>query len=80
MQCVEADAAGFLVVMNPQPSDLSTCTFVIGSYAEQVPDLLRLDEQGGIDIAVAVLGLLAVAYVFRALARAINSTDDNYER
>lgn len=80
MQCVTSDASGVLSIANPQPADISTCTFVIGNYSEQVPDLLRLDEQGGIDIAVAVLGLLAVAYVFRALARAINSTDDPYER
>lgn len=80
MQCVQADASGVLTIVNPQPTDISTCTYVIGNYSEQAPDLLRLDEQGGIDIAVAVMTLLAAAYVFRALARAINSTDENYER
>lgn len=80
MQCLTVDAAGVVSVANPQPADISTCTFVIGSYSEQVPDLLRIDEQGGIDIAVAVMTLLAVAYVFRALARAINFTDDTLER
>lgn len=77
MYCVQTNSTtAALELVSPTPADLSTCQLVIGTYSELSPSLFRIDEQGGADIAVAVLLLFAVAFVFRMLAKAILHTDE----
>lgn len=69
MRCVVIDASGFVVDVDPQPSDFTTCTFVLQSGAEVVasPFALSLEDAGVLSVAFA--GLWALAYCIRLLKR-----------
>ncbi len=76
MQCFHTDAAGMLVADSPQPSDLTTCSLVVGSYSEFSSDFVKISPSDGAQIAVAILGVWAVGYVFRLLIRALFIDND----
>lgn len=60
-----------VIIMNPQPADISTCALVAGTQAETVTPLLNMTEADGALVAGAILLLWAVAWVFRSLIRTL---------
>lgn len=75
MQCLGVNASFQLEVLSPQPSDLSSCQMVVGSYSEINSDVMQLTPEQGALVAGAILTLWAIAWVFRMLARTLNVGD-----
>lgn len=71
MQCVES-VGGNLRLVNPQPSDLSACQMVIGSYSEMSSELTRLSPAEGAQIAGAILLIWAMGWAVRVAVRSLN--------
>lgn len=66
MQCVTIGEGGALVVQNPQPADLSACEMVVLSGSEAMGNPFALSTEAGATIAVAIIGVWAVAFGIRA--------------
>lgn len=85
MQCVQVDVvklqsgnpANGLVLVTPQPSDLSTCQMVVGSYSEMSSELTRLSPTEGAQIAGAILLIWAIAWTIRVIVRTLNVDERN---
>ena len=78
--CVQQNATTHaLEVMNPQPTDKSTCTMIVGSFTESGGSLFSLTESQGAEIGIAMFAALAVAFAFRMVVRAIQETDSEKE-
>lgn len=71
MQCVE-EIAGVLRLVRPQPSDLSACQMVIGSYTEMSSELTRVSPAEGAQIAGAILLIWAMGWAIRVMVRSLN--------
>lgn len=41
------------------------------------PDIFDIDAAGGVEIAGAIFGLWAIAWVFRVLVRMVRDSDDD---
>jgi hypothetical protein len=76
MICLSADAAGVLSVINPQPSDVTACSIVVGNYAESANPWIQLTTGDGALIAGAILAVWAVGYSFRVLIKVLKHTDE----
>lgn len=76
MFCVQLDTSGYLVAVDPQPVDASTCTLVVTSGSEALNSPFAITPEQGSEIAGAVLVVWALGYVFRLLVRAL-STGEN---
>jgi hypothetical protein len=67
MICLELSRDGStFYIMNPQPSDYSTCTYVLPSGSES-SGFPTLTSQQGVDIAMAIAVLWGIGAVFRIL-------------
>jgi hypothetical protein len=71
MICAQADAAGVVSVVNPQPADISTCAMVLASPGELSMFPPMTAAEGGV-IASAIAAVWALAFVFRALGSLFN--------
>lgn len=69
-----ANGVVYIVQQEPQPADVSMCPLVIANVGEigQNPFSLTLDQ--GVQIGGAILFVWAIAWIFRALLKAL-STD-----
>lgn len=65
--------------MNPQPSDLTACSYVLGSYSETAPDVWQLTPEQGLEIGGAILLVWAIAWGFRMVTRVINLDEGRNE-
>ena len=65
---------------NPQPTDFSTCSFVIQSGAEVTLSPFALTTEQGAQIGAAILGLWAVAWVLRQVAGLLNSSTQSTDK
>lgn len=85
MQCViilpvrlqSGAVAQGLVLVNPQPADMSACQMVVGSYSEMSSELTRLSPTEGAQIAGAILLLWAIAWTIRVIVRTLNVDERN---
>lgn len=70
-QCVAFDAGGVLMVSNADP-----CTTLVvltpAEYGAMSLAPFQLDTEAAGEIALAILGVWAVAWAFRMLIRAVN--------
>lgn len=73
--CIELTQDGQLVVANPQPVDLSSCSAVLLSGPEAVsavnPVFQPLSMQQGGEIAAAISLVWAVAFLLRSYGRGL---------
>lgn len=79
MICLQQNATtGALEVMNPQPSDITTCTLVSGTYSEFTAgsELFQLTPAQGADIGAGIALVFAIAFGYRVLARQITRESD----
>jgi hypothetical protein len=76
MICLGQDANGFVYVIDPQPTDLSGCTLVGGSYSELGSSVWDITAEQGAQIAGSILLLWALAWVFRQVAQFLKTFDE----
>ena len=67
--CVEFDAGGVLVAVDPQPATFEACTLVLQSGAEVVASPFALDLAGAGSLAAAFAALWSLAFVLKLLRR-----------
>jgi hypothetical protein len=78
IQCLEDLGGGAYQIANPQPTDYTTCTYVLVQPSDLQSELWNISIDDGIQIGF-LLGLVLLAgFTFRAMARALNS-DERYE-
>ena len=76
MICLVADVQGVLSVVQPQPADITTCTYVVGNYAEVANPWNQLTSADGALIGGAILVVWAVGYAFRVLIQFLKTLDE----
>lgn len=80
MICLEINpSTGALQPVSPQPSDLSSCSLVAGSYTETMSGISQLSPADGSQIAVAILVIWALGWVVRQIARTLNVDSERSE-
>lgn len=62
-------------VANPQPTDLSTCTYLLANPSDFPMDFLTVDD--AIQLAFLFASVLVVGFTFRAIAQALK-TDERF--
>lgn len=63
----------YLVVVSPQPTDLTTCSLVAGSYQETFAlPIFNITEAQGAEISGAILLVWAIAFGFRMVVKSLN--------
>lgn len=65
--------------MNPQPTDYTTCTYVIQSGAELNSGLMPLSINEASQLIQPILLLLSIGFVFRALSYTLKTSTDTTE-
>ncbi|MFJ1258838.1 hypothetical protein [Cupriavidus sp. CuC1] len=73
--CVQVNGSGALVAVSPQPSDLSTCAYVVQASAEFLNNPLSLSAVDGQTVGTAILLCWAVAYGIRVVLVALAAGD-----
>lgn len=79
MLCVQVVEGGGVVVVDPQPVEVSACGLVLVSGAEAVSSPFSLSAEQGSQVAGAVLALWGLAFVIRMLIRAMSIDEVRYE-
>lgn len=79
MQCLTIGEGGALVVQNPQPADLSACEMVVLSGSEAMGNPFALSTEAGAAIAVAIIGVWAIAFGIRAAIQTLFVKGSNHE-
>ena len=81
MQCVQVNSTGGVEIVDPQPSDLTTCTAVLLSPSEASPAwyAVPLSADEGAVIGVAVAAVWALAWCLRQLAGFFNDRSSEDE-
>lgn len=77
-RCVEIGEGGALIDVSPQPSDVTTCALVVASgyeHGQFSSSPWVLTEAQGAQIGGAILLVWAIAWVFRALSRTLQSDE-----
>ena len=70
MICLQQNGtSGALEPVVPQPSDFSTCTFVVQAGSEVVASPFALDAQAAADLGGAIAAVWAFAFCLRLLRR-----------
>jgi len=69
VRCVIVDGSGFVVDVDPQPVEVSSCGLVLQSGAEVVASPFALDLDSAAALGGAFAALWAIAYVLRLLRR-----------
>lgn len=70
--CVQVDTDGTIYAVQPQPVEVSACSYVLVSGDAALNSPFSLTPEQGAQVGGAVLLVWAVAYVFRVLARVLN--------
>lgn len=78
MQCLTQTVDGFIVA-SPQPTELSTCTFLLVQPSELPNQLMNLTLEESLTVGSLLGGLLVVGFIFRAVAQALSINDKESE-
>lgn len=81
MTCVAVDAQGYVYAIDPQPALTTDCALVLVTGNSAASSPFALTPEQGAQIGVSILGLWALAFVFRMLVRALNvdSSQENHQ-
>lgn len=71
MLCAEITPDGYVHIPAAQPVDVSACSVVVASASELGSSPFAMTPEQGSQVGAAIFGLWAVAFCFRAIARAI---------
>jgi hypothetical protein len=79
--CLEQNpSTGALQVIDPQPSDITSCTLVVGNYSESgagVSELFQLSPAQGAEIGGAIMLVWALVWGIRMVVRSLNVSEGN---
>lgn len=73
MKCLQDLGSGQYQVMEPQPSDYTTCLSLVVSPSELQNGVMHLTAAEGVQLSIAIGGLWATAFVFRAVISLLKS-------
>jgi len=71
MRCVVIDANGFVVDVDPQPVDVSTCVLVLAAPSEVGASPFTITRAEMELILPGLMLLMVTGFCFRAIARAL---------
>lgn len=74
--CVAVNSDNTLAAVSPQPSDMSTCAYVMQTSADYLNNPLAVTAQDGAAIGTAILLVWAVAYAVRTVLSALSVADE----
>jgi hypothetical protein len=81
MLCIEtktlATGEVYFTAMNPQPSDVTTCSTVLQSGGEVIQNPFSPSVSDGALIAAAVISVWGAAWAFKALILTLKGSDEN---
>jgi hypothetical protein len=77
MQCLTDNGGGSFTTAAPQPTDYTVCTYLLVQPSELQPQIFNLTVEEGIWLGFQLTAILVVGFIFRAIARALNS-DERY--
>lgn len=78
MICLDYTASGF-VPTSPQPTDYTTCSYVLQSGSELHTSVMTLTIDEALQLVTPILVLLSIGFVFRALSYALKTSTDTTE-
>ena len=79
MLCVTQDANGVLSLIQPQPSDVTTCAMVIASAQEVGLSPFNLSQADAEAIGAAIAIVWGAGFAARAVIRALGSGESQNE-
>lgn len=79
MRCLTELALGEFRVTSPQPTELSNCVYLIAQPHELPSALMVLTPEEGLQVGGLLATVLVVGFTFRAIARALNVSNDRNE-
>ena len=79
MQCLTDVGLGNYRVTAPQPTELSGCVFIIAQPNELPSAFMVLTPEEGLQVGGLLATVLVVGFTFRAIARALNVSNDRID-
>jgi len=80
MLCLTDNGNGFYTVADPQPTNINSCVYLIAQPTEVQSLPWALTVEQGTQLSIAILGLWAVAWCWRAASSTLDSwSGDNNE-
>lgn len=79
MNCLIDYGSGQYQVMEPQPSDYTTCTALVVSPTELQNGVMHLTAAEGVQISLSIGLLWAIAAAFRAVIHILKEKGDSHE-
>lgn len=79
MKCLIDYGSGQYQVLEPQPSDYTTCTALVVSPTELQNGVMHLTAAEGVQLSLAIGGCWAVAAAFRAVIHMLKEKGDSNE-
>jgi hypothetical protein len=70
--CATVNSAQQVVIVLPQPANISTCALLIPTTEDSLNSPFNLTPADGYAIAVAIVGVWAVGFGIRAIARVLS--------
>lgn len=77
MLCLTDNGNGSYSVSDPQPTDINSCVYVIAQPIEVQPAIWALTVEQGTQLAIAILSLWAVAWIWHAASQALDTWSSN---
>lgn len=77
MLCVSIHETGgvqYVALQSPQPADVTACPLVLAAPAEIGANPFALSTSEAVQIGTAILSVWAIAWVFRAILRFLQSS------
>jgi hypothetical protein len=75
MQCLTDIGAGNFTITSPQPTDYTTCTYILAQQPDIATNAWALTAAQGAQLSIAIGSLLAVGAVIRVLASFLKPND-----
>lgn len=75
MQCITDIGGGNFALIVPQPTEYTTCVYLLAQPQDVTINAYALTVQQGTEIAIAIVTLWAIGYVFRVLSNFLKSKD-----
>jgi len=79
MQCLTDLGAGVYQVANPQPTEYTSCVYVLAQPEELTAQAWTLPVSGAQEIVAAIALLWGIGAVFRAVISQLRSKGSNHE-
>ncbi len=79
MQCLTDNGAGMYQLADPQPTEYTTCTYVLAQQPDIAINAWALTASQGLQIATAIAICWAAAFAFRVIGQFLNQSSKQNE-